>query len=199
MPFCCSATESFQHLLFDYGFSEDLWGWLKNMMNFSINPSSVEGWLQLCSCIASPQVAVVIYVVVINTFFQIWQIRNNVKHGKIKTNVVISKKGIMHQVKLSGNNSSRSSFINMKEYSIIKAFNVSIKPLKAPSIKEVIWTPPSFGWHKCNCDGAFSYGSLVAAGGGLFRNHNGNFVMDFAERLVCDSSLHVEFELLSKP
>ncbi|GAU49757.1 hypothetical protein TSUD_301830 [Trifolium subterraneum] len=40
------------------------------------------------------------------------------------------------------------------DFNILKKFNVTIHPPKAPDIKEVIWHPPIGLWLKCNTDGA---------------------------------------------
>jgi len=42
----------------------------------------------------------------------------------------------------------------MTEFFILKSFNINIHPLKAPTIKDVIWHPPLINWIKANTDGA---------------------------------------------
>lgn len=85
----------------------------------------------------------------------------------------------MHKVMLSGNNTYKTSFVNIQDFSIIKALNVVIKPPKALSITEVLWAPLSTGWIKYNTNVAFAYESTITNGGGIFRNHLDNFIPTF--------------------
>lgn len=52
---------------------------------------------------------------------------------------------------------------------IIKAFDVSCHPRKAPEIMAVVWYPPLPGWIKCNSDGLSKINGQAACGG-AFRN-----------------------------
>ncbi|XP_058783661.1 uncharacterized protein LOC131658374 [Vicia villosa] len=81
----------------------------------------------------------------------------------------------------------------MMDFTLIREFKVNIIPPKAPSIFEVICAPPSFGWIKSNCDGAFIHDSSKAGGAGLFRNYRGDFTLAFAENIRCNTSVHAEF------
>jgi hypothetical protein len=81
---------------------------------------------------------------------------------------------------MSGNNTSKSSSINMHEFSIMKALNVSIKPPRAPIIREVIWMPPLDTWIKINTDGSYVKNPRKAYTGGIFRNNTGICVGCFA-------------------
>ncbi|KAK2416759.1 hypothetical protein QL285_039126 [Trifolium repens] len=78
----------------------------------------------------------------------------------------------------------------MRDFSILKKFNIILHPPKAPSIKDVIWNPPPLNWLKCNTDGAFN--ATAASCGGVFRNHLSSFVVAFAEKMVFQSSFITE-------
>lgn len=86
---------------------------------------------------------------------------------------------VIANVSLSGNCTSLSTTgRSMSDFFILKAFNVSNHPQKAPKIIEVLWQPPIFNWIKCNTDGTTlgSHGQDACAG--IFRNCNGdNFGM----------------------
>lgn len=69
------------------------------------------------------------------------------------------------------------------QFSLIKAFGVTIRPPRAPNIKEVIWYPPNHKWNECNCDGAFNHNTNASGYGGIFRNNRGDFLLGFAENL----------------
>jgi ribonuclease HI len=78
----------------------------------------------------------------------------------------------------------------MRDFCILKKFNIKIHPPKPPSIKEVIWSPPPLGWLKCNSDGAFD--TITASCGGIFRNQQADFVIAFAERIRFKSAFLAE-------
>jgi hypothetical protein len=56
---------------------------------------------------------------------------------------------------LTGNITSLASGNSISDFIILKQFKVSINHPKAPSIVEVIWSPPLDGWVKCNTDALF--------------------------------------------
>ncbi|GAU50814.1 hypothetical protein TSUD_410840 [Trifolium subterraneum] len=78
----------------------------------------------------------------------------------------------------------------MKDFSILKYFKVTLRPPRAPSIKEVLWQPPPIDWMKCNTDGA--YNTVKASCGGVFSNRQSEFVFAFAENLDFHSSFVAE-------
>lgn len=74
-------------------------------------------------------------------------------------------------VSFSASNSKLPASSVIREFSILKAFNVSIHPPKLLIVMEVVWSPPVSGWIKGNCDGAFAAGKAVC--GANFRNSKG--------------------------
>ncbi|XP_058757179.1 uncharacterized protein LOC131630417 [Vicia villosa] len=174
--------------------------WCKAVWNISIPPSRsilvwrmLHDWLNLFHHNKSPQFALVHCAAVVNLLYIIWQTRNAARHNNIKPNYGYATDWILRKVRLSGNSSKKASFINMMDFTLIKEIKVNIIPPKAPSILEVIWAPPNFGWFKCNCDGSFIHDSSKVGGAGLFRNYKGDFILSFAENLRCNSSVHAEF------
>lgn len=91
---------------------------------------------------------------------------------------------IMAQVKMTGNNSLKTSSASMTKFSLIKAFDANIHPTRVPS---------NLGWLICNCDGVYSPTSHSSGCGGIFKNCNADFILAFAESLSWDSSIHAEF------
>jgi ribonuclease HI len=63
-------------------------------------------------------------------------------------------------------------------------------PPKAPSIKEVIWTPPIANWVKCNTDGSST--STASACAGVFRNANADFIGAFADNVGLHTAFYAE-------
>ncbi|XP_058776587.1 pentatricopeptide repeat-containing protein At1g63070, mitochondrial-like [Vicia villosa] len=98
---------------------------------------------------------------------------------------------ILDAVSLAGNCSSVSSYINMEDFMIIKSFDVSIRPPRAPNILEVFWKPPPNDWFKINCDGAATL-SGPSGCGGIARNSDGAFLGAFASYLDGANSLTAE-------
>jgi hypothetical protein len=62
-------------------------------------------------------------------------------------------------------------------------FRISIHHPRPSFLKEVLWHPPLINWYKCNIDGASCGNPGNASCGGIFRNHDAEFVYGFAEPL----------------
>ncbi|CAL5194869.1 unnamed protein product [Lathyrus oleraceus] len=97
-----------------------------------------------------------------------------------------------------GNNDVNHSSISISNFVLIKAFDVKISPPRAPNIKEVIWSPPSRGWLKCNCDEAYSPDTNDNGCGDIVRNNCGDFLLALAIYLLSGSFLYVEFSAILK-
>ncbi|GAU35456.1 hypothetical protein TSUD_364120 [Trifolium subterraneum] len=89
-----------------------------------------------------------------------------------------------------GNYSSGVSSASVREFVILKSFNVSSHPPKPLILKEVIWQPPIPQWVKCNTDGASN--TSTSSCGGIFRNHNADFLCAFAENTGLKSAFKAE-------
>ncbi|PNY17981.1 ribonuclease H [Trifolium pratense] len=124
-----------QHLFWDCAFAKNLWTWLAFTINIGIDTSSIEAVLNICNKSWSPQS-------IINLIDVIWFCRNKRRFD----NKIISWKLASHLVisntSLAGNHSAWSSFSDMHEFVILKAFSVVIHAPNAPRIKEVLWHPP---------------------------------------------------------
>ena len=60
-------------------------------------------------------------------------------------------------------------------------------------MKQVRWQVPEKGRLKLNMDGAASKAMGVAGGGGLIRDNQGNWVVDFSKRIGVTNSFMAEF------
>lgn len=109
-----------------------------------------------------PRCKFVIKAYIVNLLDTIWLRRNQIRfqdkqlHWKSAINLIIAK------VSNAGNNTKKTARGDMLEFSNLKACKVNIKPPKAPTIKEVIWSPPLPTWIKVNKDGT-STKNLVKA------------------------------------
>ncbi|KAI5413783.1 hypothetical protein KIW84_058070 [Lathyrus oleraceus] len=104
----------------------------------------------------STQAALVFKVAAIFLLNQIWMARNDIKYNNRRISIIDSINMINTQVKISGDNTSKNSFIFVEDFTTLKDFSVTIRPPKATNIKEVLWSPPNLEWTKCNCDGVFN-------------------------------------------
>ncbi|XP_058753899.1 uncharacterized protein LOC131627089 [Vicia villosa] len=75
---------------------------------------------------------------------------NNISHTDISTIIKIKT-----QISCLGKNSNLCVSSSMDDFMLLKAFDISFRPPRAPSIKEVIWKPSPNGCLKCNYDGSF--------------------------------------------
>ncbi|KAI5424642.1 hypothetical protein KIW84_030724 [Lathyrus oleraceus] len=158
---CClynSASDTISHLFFQCNFARNLWKWL----------SIKEGFHLL--------IALLMTGAVLATMSS----GNSLKHDNLKPSCMNSTIHIMSQTKMVRNNDVNHSSISISYFVLIKAFGVKIPPPRAPNIKEVIWSPPSRGWFKCNCDGAYSPDTNDSGCGDIFRNNYGDFLLAFA-------------------
>jgi len=187
---CMAAEESTFHLFFECSYAIHLWCWLASALNQSLHFSALDEIWSLSERGWSPQRRLNVLFAVINILSAIWNARNTYrfKNKKIHWKSAISQ--IIVDVSLSASNSNLAASSSIKEFSILKAFNVSINPPKISVVKEVIWSPPIAGWIKCNCDRAFTAGK--ASCGAIFRNAKGQFLGCFAEGLHNGNSLFAE-------
>ncbi|GAU26294.1 hypothetical protein TSUD_55920 [Trifolium subterraneum] len=184
--------ETSQHLFWDCAFAKNLWTWLASTVNIVIDTSSIDTVLNICKKFWSPQCKTVITAAIVNLIDVIWFCRNKVRFD----NKIIHWKSASHMVisntSLAGNHSSGSSFSDMHEFVILKAFSVTIHAPKAPRIKEVLWHPPIVSWIKCNIDGTAKGCPGPATCGGIFRDSNAAVVGCFAQNLHISTAFHAE-------
>ncbi|XP_058776768.1 uncharacterized protein LOC131651114 [Vicia villosa] len=186
-----NAEETDQHLFFDCEYASCLWKWLQNILNL---PFPISGWpdiWSICRRSFSAQCKTLSTAAFIFIFNAIWMARNKVRFHNMFCSISSSISYILDDVSLAGNCSSVSSYINMEDFMIIKSFDVSIRPPRAPNILEVIWKPPPNDWFKIYCDGAATLSGLSGCGG-IARNSDGVFLGAFASCLDGANSLTAE-------
>jgi hypothetical protein len=144
----------------------------------------------LCNRACSSQSQIVIKAAIINILYAIWISRNKARFKSIAPNWNSTLSWIVVNVTLAGNHTNSLASSSIRDFSLLKAFNVRLNPPKPTSLKEVIWQPPLPHWIKCNVDGAYS--SNASACGGIFRNCNADFICGFASRLDVSSAFAAE-------
>ena len=187
---CMATEETAFHLFFECSYVVHLWCWLASILSQPLHFLTFEEIWSLRVSGWSPQCSLSITSAAINIFSAIWQARNLPRFQNKKFHWKSAISHIIANVSLSASNSNLPASSNIKEFSILKAFNVSINPSRLLLVKEVLWCPPLPGWIKGNCDGAFASGK--ASCGVIFRNKFGQFMGAFAEGLNFGNSLFAE-------
>jgi ribonuclease HI len=188
----CKHAESSFHIFFECEFAVYLWSWLANCLDMVLQFYTMDDMWKICDLNWAPQSKVVISSALINLLNGIWFARNQCRFN----NTFINRQSIISMIKanvsLSGNNTRKVSSSSIRDFILLKNFNVCIHAPAAPILKEVLWLPPLNHWFKCNVDGAAKGNPGLACCGGVFRDHRAEFVYVFAERLGISSSIQAE-------
>ncbi|PNX90428.1 ribonuclease H, partial [Trifolium pratense] len=96
------------------------------------------------------------------------------------------------EVALSANHSKGSMYSSIREFQILKAFDVKCHPPSTPKIIQVNWSCPPLTWVKCNTNGASRGFPGASACGGIFRDHGGSFLGGFSESLGISNAFQAE-------
>ncbi|CAJ2671835.1 unnamed protein product [Trifolium pratense] len=194
LPSMCSLckihTETLFHLFFECEFAFGLRRWLATCLNLVLQFQSMEDIWSLCDRARSPQCRIVIKSAIINVLYAIWIARNNARFKDRRPNWKSSMSWVAANVVLAGNHTKALSSGTISDFSMLKAFMVTIHPTKPMNLKEVIWQPPPPQWIKCNTDGAST--PTASACGGIFRNSNAEFLCAFASKTDMASAFSAE-------
>jgi ribonuclease HI len=190
--FCNAHSESSFHIFFECAFAVRLWSWLAGCLNITIQFSCMDDMWKLCDLNWSPQAKVTLIAAITNLLNAIWFVRNQARfHDKIITwRSAIAM--IISNTSLSGNTTTKYSSNSIRDFNFLKLFRVIVHQPKIPVLKEVCWEPPVLNWIKCNIDGASNGNPGLSSCGGIFRDHEANFIFAFAEPLGMSSSYVVE-------
>lgn len=184
LPSMCSLCKKNQetsfHLFFECIYSCNIWCWLSRMLNIPLIFQDIEDIWTTCDRFSNLQTKLVVNSAIINIINAIWFARNQFRFNNKKISWKSSIASISALVTLTGNNSKACS-LSMTDFSILKKFNITFQPTRAPRIIEVIWHPPFDPWIKCNTDGCATLAS--SSYGGIFRNAGADVLMCFAENI----------------
>jgi len=151
---CSNSIENSFHLFFQCPFAVKLWSWLASTLVKVLHFQSVEDIWKLCDLAWSPQCKIVVKAALINLINTIWYVRNQSRFNDKNITWRMAVNMIISNTSLSGNFTTKASNNSIRDFIILKKFNITIHHPKAPQIKEVIWHPPVHFWLKCNIDGA---------------------------------------------
>jgi hypothetical protein len=189
---CYAHIETTSHLFFQCSFAISLWTWFLNLININFHITCSDDLWNICDRGWGPQCRIVIVAAIINILNSIWLCRNQNRFNNVKPSLNSVKAMIIANTSFTGNATKSTTTSSMVDFRILKAFNVSLHPPKAPSIKEVVWLPPIVSWVKCNTDGAALGSPGLASCAGVFRDHNAHFLGCFTENLGINFAFHAE-------
>ncbi|RHN73363.1 putative ribonuclease H-like domain, ankyrin repeat-containing domain-containing protein [Medicago truncatula] len=187
---CLSCFETSYHLFLQCPYAKNIWRWFASILNINLQIQNFEDIWKICSRNWNPQCKLTITAAIINILNAIWYARNQQRFQDKKIHWKSSISTIISNVSLSSNLSQTVASSSITDFIIMKKFNVSIHPPKAPRIIEVVWHPPIFDWIKCNTDGAAT--NVSSSCGGIFRNKDSMFLLCFAENTGIGSAYHAE-------
>lgn len=189
---CGSDAESTEHLFFRCNFARALWSWFGNILDCSVDCSSIQSILTLCKQNWSSQIGDIIVAGIINIFWTIWHCRNKIKFDNKVIPISSALNLIIASVSLAGKFSSGTMSNSIFDFKLLKQFSVEGHPRHAPSIKQVSRHPPLCNWVKCNTDGAAKGSPGYTSCGGIFRAKSAAILGCFAANLGITNALHAE-------
>ncbi|KAK2364401.1 hypothetical protein QL285_089276 [Trifolium repens] len=185
---CSCHVETTFHLFFECSYAIRLWSWFAGCVNQVLHFSSLEDMWKIADLNWSPQCRVTITAAIVNLLNTLWLVRNQARFNNKLIDWKSAISLIIAGTALSGNNTRKPSSNSIRDFSLLKLFRITIHHPNVPILKEILWHPPLFHWYKCNTDGASNGNPGPASCGGVFRDHNSDFVFAFAEPLgVCSS------------
>lgn len=190
---CGMACKTTEHLFLSCPSAARLWHRLQGMIGCAIDTISLASVLCIWDKYWSSQLLGLILTVVINVIWVIWHCRNKLQFDDKIVPLGEARNMILAQVSLVGNLTSGTMYSSVEELRILKAFQVNGHVGWAPSIKEVLWSPPPSHWVKCNTDGAARGAPSLSACGSISRGHRASTMGCFSANLGISYSLHAEF------
>jgi ribonuclease HI len=185
---CSCHVETTFHLFFECSYAIRLWSWFAGCVNQVLHFSSLEDMWKIADLNWSPQCRVTIIAAIVNLLNTLWLVRNQARFNNKLIDWKSAISLIIAGTTLSGNITRKPSSNSIRDFSLLKLFRITIHHPNVPILKEILWHPPLFHWYKCNTDGASNGNPGPASCGGVFRDHNSDFVFAFAEPLgVCSS------------
>jgi len=175
---CSSTSETSFLLFFECAYAVKLWCWLATKLNSPLHFQSKEDIWSLSDKFSNKHCKITINSALVFILNAIWFARNQLRFNNKIIPWRSSITNIAASIQLTGN-CSRATSISMSDFVLLKKFNVTIHPPRAPVIKEVFWNPLLANWIKCNADDSSVANN--SACGGIFRDANVDFLFCFAE------------------
>lgn len=131
---CKSDIESSQHNFFNCYFSRRFWAWFHNIAKFSNPPQTLDSWWSFCTINKYNQCSLLLKAAITYILSNIWEASNHERFKDVKPcyKKVINK--IKSQLCVITLNSCATYSTSMEDFKLLKAFNIKVKPLRAPQI-----------------------------------------------------------------
>jgi len=131
---CFNHEQSLFHQFFECIYAVNLWCWFAYMLYVTLHFQSLQDMWSICN---NPQCKIVITSTMINIINSVWFARNQMRFRNKKIHWKSSLATVISNTTLCGNLSKAS----ISDFVILKKFNVTLHPPKAPQIIEVLWKP----------------------------------------------------------
>jgi len=191
--FCLQAAESSHHIFFECPVTSKLWEWLGKGSDQVLNGTNC---LQILTNRVGPNSKLVhqtMNSVVVHTLWAIWIERNqwyfHSKQQPMSTlfNIVLAEVNLSYKLSLVKGESS------MLDYKVAKLFNIPLKANRViPSI-DVVWSYPSEGFIKFNCDGSSVGSQPCGSVGVVIRDSLASFLGAISSNIGYATPLEAEF------
>lgn len=195
---CCNAAneESMAHILVYGDIAKKVWNFFSGLCGIRcfmghLNHVLISWWQShpnsdsnVCSWLSRLLPALILW--------EIWCARNKSRFEDVN----MSSNAIIHKVLSQASNIAISfslSFTRSQDNNyLMDIFHLAPKPFLIPKIRMVLWVPPNVDEIKLNTDGVSRGNPGIASGGGVFRNHKGDFVLGFSHFYGCHSNMMAE-------
>lgn len=116
-----------------------LWHWFCRNLNITHFPTSLNDLWRIDG--HSSQYSLVINSSIVFIIYDIWNAKNNVTFNNNNSIVISTIARIKAQISCTDKHYNQHASSPMDDFVLIKAFNISLRSPRAPSIKEFIWHP----------------------------------------------------------
>ncbi|XP_020596204.1 uncharacterized protein LOC110036164 [Phalaenopsis equestris] len=178
--FCLSQEETLTHLFFECNWVQDVWSFVIGKLRI---PTLNLTWKVFYTSWSDWRGSELQDIPNIVAWF-VWMARNQAKHDNSLINpmrVGLNCSTFIHKL------------IKFKKFKAVLEIGSFPKP-QTSKVVTICWTLPKFGWTKINIDG--SHKSQSAGIGGVFRNHEGKFILYFQSPIKAVHSLEEECQAI---
>ncbi|XP_058770393.1 uncharacterized protein LOC131644024 [Vicia villosa] len=178
----CSATsKTAEHLFFSCPFVVRLWNFVSTNLSQSI--SSFSDIWSAYRKLDSDQSMLVFMAASISIVNTVWKARNLRRFDDKTIPWTNALNMVKVQAAFTGKATPKSGSNSILDFQLLMSFNIKLNPPKTIIVKEFLWHPPVLHWIKCNTDGTSAGTPQIAACGGIFRDHAGNHLGSFSNRI----------------
>jgi len=131
---CHNSIETSFHLFFSCCFAVKLWYWIASSLNTYFQFTSVDDIWSICNRSWSPQCKIAITTTIVFLLNSIWYARNEARFNNNYIHWKSAISSIISSTSLAGCNTKKASNNSIRDFTILNAFNVTIRNPRAPTI-----------------------------------------------------------------